>query len=230
MLVAFNLAKFRKAAGLTQKQFGERFGLSEASVSAAERSWDSKRVREFDADEIVRIGIVLDVPVAALLLPPSDAGTAADYAFTVGPGDEHTLTLREWLRSVVPDFEGDSPAMTAFRARLAQLGGKRLAGPAARDVAEQERAEAEAARILGEARRNAESITSDSRAKAENLERDARERHRQAMAALVQSREELERRVDDLRMFEREYRRRLLEFLEAQVADLRAGPSEEGPQ
>ena len=55
------------------------------------------------------------------------------------------------------------------------------------------------------------------------LELDAQERHRQAMGSLVQTREELERRVDDLRAFEREYRSRLQAWLEGQVRDLLAG-------
>src|SRR3984957_13446708 len=76
------------------------------------------------------------------------------------------------------------------------------------------RARREADEVLTKARRQAEQITGDARARAESLERDAQERHRQAMGSLVQSREELERRVDDLRAFEREYRSRLKAYLE----------------
>jgi DivIVA domain-containing protein len=85
------------------------------------------------------------------------------------------------------------------------------------------RARREADDILTKARRQSEQITSDARARAESLERDAQERHRQAMGSLVQSREELERRVDDLRAFEREYRSRLKAYLEGQLRDLDAG-------
>jgi DivIVA domain-containing protein len=79
------------------------------------------------------------------------------------------------------------------------------------------RARREADDLLTKARRQSEQITSDARARAEALERDAQERHRQAMGSLVQSREELERRVDDLRAFEREYRSRLKAYLEGQL-------------
>ena len=85
------------------------------------------------------------------------------------------------------------------------------------------RARREADDILGKARRQAEQITSDARARAESLERDAQERHRQVMGSLVQNREELERRVDDLRAFERDYRSRLTAFFEGQLKDLWAG-------
>jgi DivIVA domain-containing protein len=90
------------------------------------------------------------------------------------------------------------------------------------------RARHEADDLLTKARRQSEQITSDARARAESLERDAQERHRQAMGSLVQSREELERRVDDLRAFEREYRSRLKAYLEGQLRDLEAGAADSG--
>jgi len=90
------------------------------------------------------------------------------------------------------------------------------------------RARREADEVLTKARRQAEQITGDARARAESLERDAQERHRQAMGSLVQTREELERRVDDLRAFEREYRSRLKAYLEGQLRDLEAGVSDSG--
>jgi DivIVA domain-containing protein len=90
------------------------------------------------------------------------------------------------------------------------------------------RARREADDILTKSRRQSEQITSDARARAESLERDAQERHRQAMGSLVQSREELERRVDDLRAFEREYRSRLKAYLEGQLRDLEAGAADSG--
>jgi DivIVA domain-containing protein len=90
------------------------------------------------------------------------------------------------------------------------------------------RARREADEVLTKARRQAEQITGDARARAESLERDAQERHRQAMGSLVQTREELERRVDDLRAFEREYRSRLKAYLEGQLRDLEAGVTDGG--
>ena len=90
------------------------------------------------------------------------------------------------------------------------------------------RARREADDILSKARRQAEQITGDARARAESLERDAQERHRQAMGSLVQQREELERRVDDLRAFEREYRSRFKAYLEGLLRDLDAGAADTG--
>src|SRR5581483_882884 len=61
-LVAYNMSAFRKAAGLSQQELGERVGgWSAASVSAAERSWDSRRIKVFDADDIAKIADALGV-------------------------------------------------------------------------------------------------------------------------------------------------------------------------
>jgi DivIVA domain-containing protein len=90
------------------------------------------------------------------------------------------------------------------------------------------RARRETDEMLTDARRQTEQITADARARAESLERDAQERHRQAMGSLVQTREEVERRVDNLRAFEREYRSRLKAYLEGQLRDLAANVSDSG--
>ena len=91
------------------------------------------------------------------------------------------------------------------------------------------RARREADEVLGKARRQAEQIISEARARAEALERDAQDRHRQAMGTLVQQREELESKVDELRAFEREYRSRLKAYLEGQLRELEAGATDSGP-
>jgi DivIVA domain-containing protein len=90
------------------------------------------------------------------------------------------------------------------------------------------RARREAEEILGKARRQADQVVSEARSRAEGLDRDAQERHRQVMGSLVQQREELERKVDDLRAFEREYRSRLKVYLEGQLRELEVGATEGG--
>lgn len=90
------------------------------------------------------------------------------------------------------------------------------------------RARREAEEILGKARRQADQVVSEARSRAEALDRDAQERHRQVMGSLVQQREELEREVDNLRAFEREYRSRLKAYLEGQMRELEAGANEGG--
>jgi hypothetical protein len=75
-LVAYNLAQARLNKGWTQEQaaaalepfLGVRW--SKASFSAAERSVDGERVRQFTADEIVAFARCFELPVTWFFLPP----------------------------------------------------------------------------------------------------------------------------------------------------------------
>lgn len=215
-LVGFNMRWFRGAAGLTQEELGRRLGgWSRVVVSAAERSWDGQRIRQFDADEIVAIARALGIPVVALLLPPPDSGTGIDYTLIAGPDQ---IGADDLVQLVITDYLGDAQGMVAFRERLMQIGGSRF----------MEAATQEAERVLMAARDQALQMIDEGGEAARELERDAQERHRQAVGSLVQQREELERRIDGLRAFEREYRSRLGEFLEGMLGYLRAG-ADDGP-
>jgi DivIVA domain-containing protein len=78
----------------------------------------------------------------------------------------------------------------------------------------------EADKVLTEARTKADEVTRDSRAKAEALERDARQRHQEAMGGLDAKRAALQKHIEELKAFEREYRTRLKAYLESQLRDL----------
>ena len=80
----------------------------------------------------------------------------------------------------------------------------------------------EADKLLSEARSKAEELTRDARAKAEALERDARQRHQEAMGGLEAKRTALQKHIEQLKAFEREYRTRLKAYLESQLRDLEA--------
>ena len=78
----------------------------------------------------------------------------------------------------------------------------------------------EADKLLSEARAKAEELTREARAKAEALERDARQRHQEAMGGLDAKRTALQKHIEELKQFEREYRTRLKAYLESQLRDL----------
>jgi len=241
-LVGYNMAEYRRAAGLTQEELGKRLGgWTKVAVSAAERSWDGRRVRKFDADELVTLAGALDVPVVALFLLPEDAGTAKRYLLD-GPGFPDLTTLL--LRDILPARGGDSPPLAAYRKRLMALGvsdieswwvravqaldDEAVDGWKQRLLAEltsrpDERTRTGAAPPIDETFAIADQVLAHARAEAESLVRDAQEQHRHAVGFMVQQREELERQIDDLRAFEREYRHRLTVYLEGQLRDVRAG-------
>ncbi|HEX5741943.1 MAG TPA: DivIVA domain-containing protein [Pilimelia sp.] len=78
----------------------------------------------------------------------------------------------------------------------------------------------EADKLLSDARSKAEEVTREARAKADGLERDARQRHQEAMGGLEAKRSALQKHIEQLKQFEREYRTRLKAYLESQLRDL----------
>jgi DivIVA domain-containing protein len=78
----------------------------------------------------------------------------------------------------------------------------------------------EADKLLTDARTQAEEMTRDARSKADALERDARQRHQEAMGGLDAKRSALQKHIEELKQFEREYRTRLKAYLESQLRDL----------
>lgn len=75
-LVAYNLTKVQQLRGFTQEEaagllapfLGTRW--SKATFSAAERSVDGQRVRQFTADDMIAFAQAFGVPVMWFLLPP----------------------------------------------------------------------------------------------------------------------------------------------------------------
>jgi DivIVA domain-containing protein len=99
-----------------------------------------------------------------------------------------------------------------------------------------EAAKDEADRIVGEARTKAERLTNEARGKADRLETDARiraqklddetnERRQQAVATIERERYEIQREVEHLRAYEREYRARLKNYFQSQLDQLAANES-----
>ena len=97
-------------------------------------------------------------------------------------------------------------------------------------------AKEEADRMVGEARAKAERITNEARGKADRLETDARiraqkldeetnERRTAAVATIERDRYEIQREVEHLRAYEREYRARLKNYFQGQLDQLAANES-----
>ena len=85
--------------------------------------------------------------------------------------------------------------------------------------------------MVNEARGRAETMISDARIHTETLERQAREKilvfereaqrkHAEILGAVNQEKAGLEKKIDELRTFEREYRTRLKTYLESQLREL----------
>ncbi len=131
-VVAANIALYRRAAGLTQRELGARIGWSSQSVSEAERSKEHGGPhREFDAAELGTIAWALGVPLIALFLPqPGDDGIGR---YEAGPV---TLDCAELLSALVAlDSDDDTPAMQSYRDRFNALASRWLSPEWAATVA-----------------------------------------------------------------------------------------------
>ncbi len=138
---------------------------------------------------------------------------------------------------------GDHHVQAAKVLGLAQEMADRLTGEAkaeaesmigeARTKSEQLLSEArsKADSMVNEARSRAETLVSDARNRAETLERQAREKmgllereaqrkHTEALTVINAEKSALDKKIDELRTFEREYRTRLKTYLESQLRDL----------
>ena len=95
-------------------------------------------------------------------------------------------------------------------------------------------AQAEAHRLVSEAQGKSDTMVEEATAKAEALERDSRIRadamdreaqgkYSQVMGQLTEQRTELEKKIDDLRVYEREYRSRLKSWINDHLSQLDEG-------
>ncbi|MCX4388504.1 DivIVA domain-containing protein [Micromonospora peucetia] len=157
-----------------------------------------------------------------------------------GPGGDVRLAaelndVKAQLDRVQRDKAAAEQAARAMQAELEQV--RSAGGPAVGADGEQQAlrvlmmaqrtaddhvsdARREADQLLTEARSKAEEVTREARAKADALERDARQRHQEAMGGLDAKRTALQKHIEELKQFEREYRTRLKAYLESQLRDL----------
>jgi DivIVA domain-containing protein len=86
--------------------------------------------------------------------------------------------------------------------------------------------------MLNDARSRAETLERQAREKASSLERDAQRKHSEIIGTIQVEKTTLEKKIDELRTFEREYRTRLKTYLESQLRDLEgrgsAAPADTG--
>ena len=124
-VVAYNMARFRKTAGLTQEELGERLGgWTKAGVSAAERSWDGKRIRQFDAGTLTAVAMALGIPLLGLFLPPEDQGEEGSLLFRAHERGAASSSMEDLMALILPDSDEDTPVMHAYRERLVAAAGE----------------------------------------------------------------------------------------------------------
>ncbi len=81
--------------------------------------------------------------------------------------------------------------------------------------------------MMAEARNRSDAVEREARGKAAALTQEAERRHNEIIGGLERRKTTLEKRIEELRTFEREYRTRLKSYLESQLRDLQGRGSAE---
>jgi len=117
-VVARNMALARRRREMTQDQLGQVLTRitgrpwSNATVSSAERSWGTDRIRQFDADDLIALAQALQIPVTSLLLPPPTDGVEEQLVYSVQPLDQVSVASgvngAALLEAIFGDEEAES--------------------------------------------------------------------------------------------------------------------------
>ena len=121
-IIAANLLRARQMRGWTQDEAAARLApflgtlWSKATFSAAERTADGKRLRQFDADEIAAFALAFELPIAWFFLPdePDEGGTFPILGATNKTTLEllkavfATIKMDERINAVIRHLPGDS--------------------------------------------------------------------------------------------------------------------------
>ena len=88
---------------------------------------------------------------------------------------------------------------------------------------------AESERLVSEATAESERLVSEAQAESARIIKEAEDQHNRTLTQLEQERSLLERKIDELRTFERDYRTRLKSYLESLLQNVETGaPKAEG--
>jgi DivIVA domain-containing protein len=173
---------------------------------------------------------------------PSDSGGAPAAAAAPAAPDPAVLRENEELRSKLQSAQRQL-AEAQERGRAAAATSQQAAPPPPPPAAPAQQAAAAPSETatgilamaqrtadehIAEARTQADRIIGEARTRAEQLKREAEDKHRQTIGSLETERSGLERKVEQLRAFEREYRGRLKSYHQGQLRELE-GKGTEAP-
>ncbi|MDQ3763252.1 MAG: DivIVA domain-containing protein [Actinomycetota bacterium] len=140
------------------------------------------------------------------------------------PGDDHNVHVAKVLglaQEMADRLTGEAKTEADEMVSQARTTCEQLlckARPKADGMVNEARIRAET--MLNDARTRAETLDQRSRDKAALLEREAARKHTEIIAALSEEKSTLEKKIDDLRMFEQRYRTHLKSYLESQLREL----------
>jgi DivIVA domain-containing protein len=133
----------------------------------------------------------------------------------------------------VPAYAGPSADDTESTNSLLQLA-RRLHEEHVREGVEKRDAliaegQSTSARLVAEAEAKQRDVVTEAEARSREVVAEAETKRREVLEQLATERTGLERRIDDLRTFERDYRQKLKGYIEGQLRDLEAESGEQQP-
>ncbi len=140
------------------------------------------------------------------------------------PGDDHNVHAAKVLglaQEMADRLTGEAKAEADGMLSEARTTSEQLLSAArakADGMVNEARTRAEA--MLTDARTRSETLDRQSREKAASLEREAARMHSEIIVALSQEKSTLQKKIDELRTFEREYHTRLKTYLQSQLREL----------
>lgn len=149
------------------------------------------------------------------------------------PGSDHNAQATRVLglaQEMADQLKGEAKTEVEAMVSQARANSERLlyeAGAKADGLVREARNRADA--MLNEARARAEALEGQCREKVASVERDAARRQTEVIASLSQEKNALEKKIDELRALEREYRTRLKTYLSSQLRSLDGGGSVASP-
>jgi DivIVA domain-containing protein len=159
----------------------------------------------------------LTVPLAKAATPMSTGEAHTAAARLLGLAQETADRLTTEARSEADKVTGEA------KVEAEKVTGE--ANAAAQQAVADAKSQAEA--LLSDATARAEAAERDSRIKAENLDREAKARYDETLGRLSNEKVGLEKKIEDLRGYEKEYRGRLKNWISEQLAQLDDGGSRE---
>ncbi len=154
----------------------------------------------------------------------------AEVAAVVGPAAHHVQAakLLGLAQETAERLTSEAEAEAASTRAAAKAESDKLVGDAQSEanrlVTE---AQGKSVMMVDEATAKAEALERDSRIRADAMDREAQGKYSQVMGQLTEQRTTLEKKIDDLRVYEREYRSRLKSWITDQLSQLDEGGAPE---
>ena len=210
-------------------QLEQRLGNAQADLEEA-------RSRPAMAPVVAPPTQAIQRQVEPQLRPMDQRGMGAALADAGEQGDHHVQVAKvlsmaqEMAERLTAEAKAEADAMLSdARSKSEQL----LSEARTKSDALVNDARARAETMLNDARTRAETLERQSRDKAATLISDAERKQAEIIGTITRDKSVLEKKIDELRTFEREYRTRLKTYLESQLRDLgergSAAPSDSRP-